>query len=316
MIEKIILADPRSFCPGVKRIVNIVELVAKKYSGKPIFLNHEAVHNKHVTDKFNKMEILIEEDPEKLPQNAVYILSAHGSSPSFKERVQARKDVTMIDAACPLVSKVHLEVNRYAALDYTIIYVGHKGHAEAEAVMSIRPDRTVFVNAKGTDDAKSIQIPNPNSDKLICLTQTTLSVDESKEIMDILKKRFPSLTFPPAGDICLATTNRQAAVKALAKQSDMVLVIGSKNSSNSKRLAETAAMQGVAAYLVDDVTEINKEWLKDKNAVGITAGASAPEHLVQEVVEFFKNNFNGQLKVETLKVTEENANFALPKELM
>jgi 4-hydroxy-3-methylbut-2-enyl diphosphate reductase len=311
MVEKIILVEPRSFCPGVQRILNIIDLVAKRYPDRPKLLNHEAVHNKHVTDSLKNMGIAIEEDPEKLPAGAVFILSAHGSSPEFQRRARAR-DITVIDGTCPLVAKVHLEANRYADLGYTILYIGHKGHPEAEVAVGIRPEKTVFIH--NVDDAKNINVSS--SGKLICLSQTTLSIDDCKAITDALKGRFPNIEFPPAGDICLATTNRQAAVKKLAEQADLVFVVGSKNSSNSNRLAEAASKKGIAAYLIDDASEIRREWLDGKNRIGITAGASAPEYLVQGVVQFLKDGNGGKpLEVETLKVVEENARFALPKEL-
>jgi len=320
MIEKVILVRPRGFCAGVERAIKIVEDCLQIF-GKPVYVKHEIVHNKHVVDSLTKKGAITVNTVEEIPQNATAVFSAHGSPPQDFEKAR-QKNIRLIDATCPLVSKVHLEVHRYANQGYTILYIGHKGHVEADGVCAELPGKLhlietikdieeIRMNKEEEDDKEKNQ--NNDNKKGVYLTQTTLSVDETKEIIAALKKRFPNIKEPPSEDICYATTNRQAAIKELAKNVDVIFVIGSKNSSNSRRLAETAQKTGKTAFLIDDVNGIKKEMFKDAKIIGLSAGASVPEYLVQQAVEYFVNL---GAKKEELNVLNEVMTFKEPLELI
>lgn len=306
MVEKVLLIFPRGFCAGVERAIDVVE-EALKIFGKPVYVKHEIVHNKTVCNELREKGAIFVEEVSEIPDKSVCVFSAHGIAPIVREQAREKK-LSTIDATCPLVTKVHLEVARYAREGKEIIYIGHKGHPEAVGVLGIRPDITYLVDS--TEDVESLKVQDP--EKLVFLTQTTLSVDECKARIQALRNKFPKIESPPADDICYATTNRQAAIKMAAKQCDLILVVGSKNSSNSNRLVETARNQGVEAHLIDYASEIEDSWIEGKKAVGISAGASAPEKLVQEVAKYFEEK--GAVK-ETLKVMEEKMKFVMPREL-
>ncbi len=305
-VERVLLIRPRGFCAGVDRAINTVE-EALRIFGAPVYVKHEIVHNKTVCDELRAKGAIFVEEISEIPNNSICIFSAHGIAPHVREEAKAR-GLSTIDATCPLVTKIHIEVERFAREGKEIIYIGHKGHPEAIGVMGIRPDITRIVDSP--EEAMTIGVKDPG--KLVYLTQTTLSVDECKGIITALKERFPSIKSPPSDDICYATTNRQAAIKQAAKSCDMILVVGSKNSSNSNRLVDTARMLGIDAYLVDNVDEIQQEWLEGKKSIGISAGASAPEHLVQEIASYFKEK---GATMENLDVIQENMKFTMPYEL-
>lgn len=305
-IERVILIRPRGFCAGVDRAINTVDEAIRIF-GTPIYVKHEIVHNKLVCDDLRSKGAIFVEEISEVPEGSICIFSAHGIAPEVREEAIARK-LTTIDATCPLVTKIHIEVGRFAREEKEIIYIGHKGHPEAIGVMGIRPDITQIVETP--EDVENVVVKDP--EKLVYLTQTTLSVDECKAVIQALKSKFPAIKSPPSDDICYATTNRQAAIKQAAKQCDLILVVGSKNSSNSNRLVDSSKMLGVEAHLIDTVNEISPEWLSGKKRVGVTAGASAPEHLVQEIAEYFKSN---GATVEDLEVMKENMKFTMPYEL-
>jgi 4-hydroxy-3-methylbut-2-enyl diphosphate reductase len=305
-IEKVLLIRPRGFCAGVERAVQTVEEALKMF-GKPIYVKHEIVHNKIVCDDLRSRGVVFIEDINEVPDGSLCIFSAHGISPQIREQAKKRKLLT-VDATCPLVTKIHLEVEKFAREGSEIAYIGHRGHPEVVGVMGIKPDITKIVD--NLEDVEALVVKDP--EKLVYLTQTTLSVDECKEIIAALKKRFPNIKRPPKEDICYATTNRQAAIKEAAKVCDIILVVGSKNSSNSNRLVEAAKNNGVDAYLIDTLDDIKHEWLPGKKTLGISAGASAPEHLIEEIANHFKNN--GAL-IEELNVIDEKMKFTLPYEL-
>ena len=306
-LEKIYLASPRGFCPGVRRAVEIVNLVLKKH-GPPIYVRHPIVHNHHVVSYFEKKGVIFVEDLKEVPNKAVIIFSAHGSPPNLYQEAK-NKNLHVYDAVCPLVMKVHLEAKKYQKEGYHILYIGHKNHAEVIGVIGEVSSNSISL-ISSLSEAKKIK--PPETEKLIVLSQTTLSLDDTKEIVDCLKKRFPRLILPPSSDICLATQNRQNAVKELAKKVDLILVVGSKTSSNSNRLKEVAEKSGVPAYLIDDKSEIEIKWFDNVKRVGITAGASAPEDIIQEVIKYLlvKN-----VKVEEIEVNKEKVNFPLPEEI-
>ncbi len=305
-IEKVLLIRPRGFCAGVDRAINTVE-EALRIFGAPIYVKHEIVHNKTVCDELRAKGAIFVEEVSEIPEGSICIFSAHGIAPEVREQAKARK-LSAIDATCPLVTKIHIEVERFARDGKEIIYIGHRGHPEAVGVMGIRPDITQIVETP--EEAERANVKNPEN--LVYLTQTTLSVDECKEVISALKKRFPAIKAPPSDDICYATTNRQAAIKQAAKKCDIILVVGSKNSSNSNRLVDTVRMLGVDAYLIDNMDEIKTEWLNGKKILGISAGASAPEHIVQEMASHFKAN---GAQIENLDVINENMKFTMPYEL-
>jgi len=299
---KVLLAAPRGYCAGVERAVEAVERALQTH-GPPVYVRKQIVHNAHVVRNLeNKGAVFVDEETE-VPEGAVVVLSAHGVAPEVPQRAAARR-LTVLDATCPLVTKVHLEARRFAAKDRTIVLIGHAGHEEVVGTTGQAPDRTVLV--QDVAEARSLRVVDP--DNLAYLTQTTLSVDETNEIVEALRDRFPSIEGPPREDICYATQNRQDAVKELASRADVVLVLGSDNSSNSKRLAEVAREQGTPAHLVDDETEVDPAWLDGADVVGITSGASAPEWLVDRMLSWLASR--GANEVEELRLTEEHVRFS------
>jgi 4-hydroxy-3-methylbut-2-enyl diphosphate reductase len=308
MIEKVVLVQPRGFCAGVARAVQTVKDCLEIF-GTPVYVKHQIVHNKNVVEDLEKRGAITVESVDEIPNGAVAVFSAHGSPPEHYEAAKNR-GVNLIDATCPLVTKVHLEVHRYLKQGYQLVYVGHKGHIEGEGV--IAEAHKYGVEIPLVDSVSEVEALVVAHQKLAYLTQTTLSVEETENIIQALKKKFPSITAPPISDICYATTNRQKAIKILAKQVDVVFVIGSKNSSNSTRLMETARNEGVDAYLIDGIEDIEVSWTQGKTSVGISAGASAPENVVQEVVDYFKKQ---GATVERLEAVKEDMHFSEPIEL-
>ena len=303
MSEKtIILANPRGFCAGVDRAISIVERALEEF-GAPIYVRHEVVHNKFVVDNLREKGAVFIENLSEVPAGATLIYSAHGVSKAVQEEAKAR-GFRVFDATCPLVTKVHKEVARLDAQDCEIIMIGHKGHVEVEGTMGQLPPGKMFL-------VETVEVRNP--DKLAYVSQTTLSVDETKDIIAALNARFPNIRNPHKEDICYATTNRQKAVKELAEECDLVIVVGSPNSSNSNRLREVAALRGVDAYMVDNAGYLRREWFEGKNKVGVTAGASAPEVLVKEVLQTIQEW--GHETIREGEGAEESIVFVLPKEL-
>ena len=309
MSEKtIILANPRGFCAGVDRAISIVERALEEF-GAPIYVRHEVVHNKFVVDNLREKGAVFIENLSEVPAGATLIYSAHGVSKAVQEEAKAR-GFRVFDATCPLVTKVHKEVARLDAQDCEIIMIGHKGHVEVEGTMGQLPPGKMFL-VETVEDVARLEVRNP--DKLAYVSQTTLSVDETKDIIAALNARFPNIRNPHKEDICYATTNRQKAVKELAEECDLVIVVGSPNSSNSNRLREVAALRGVDAYMVDNAGYLRREWFEGKNKVGVTAGASAPEVLVEAVIAQLRDwGING---IEQGSGEDENIVFVLPKEL-
>jgi 4-hydroxy-3-methylbut-2-enyl diphosphate reductase len=304
--EKILLAAPRGYCAGVDRAVQSVERALEAY-GAPVYVRKEIVHNKHVVEQLRDAgAIFVDELNDSIPEGAVTVFSAHGVAPSVHAEAAERKLQT-IDATCPLVTKVHREAVKFAEEGYTIILIGHDGHEEVEGTMGEAPDSIVLVETVADVDALEVDDP----EKLAFISQTTLSVDETSIIIDRLRERFPAIISPRTDDICYATTNRQAAVKQLAPLCELVLVIGSKNSSNSNRLVEVAREHGADSYLIDNETQVQGEWLDGVKTLGITSGASAPEELVQRLVDLFRDA--GTADVEEFTVVEEDVRFMLPK---
>ena len=309
MSEKtIILANPRGFCAGVDRAISIVERALEEF-GAPIYVRHEVVHNKVVVDNLREKGAVFIENLSEVPAGATLIYSAHGVSKAVQEEAKAR-GFRVFDATCPLVTKVHKEVARLDAQDCEIIMIGHKGHVEVEGTMGQLPPGKMFL-VETVEDVARLEVRNP--DKLAYVSQTTLSVDETKDIIAALNARFPSIRNPHKEDICYATTNRQKAVKELAEECDLVIVVGSPNSSNSNRLREVAALRGVDAYMVDNAGYLRREWFEGKNKVGVTAGASAPEVLVKEVLQTIQEW--GHETIREGEGVEESIVFVLPKEL-
>lgn len=306
--KTIMLANPRGFCAGVDRAISIVERALEEF-GAPIYVRHEVVHNKFVVDNLREKGAVFIEDLADVPPGATLIYSAHGVSKAVQNEA-AERGFRVFDATCPLVTKVHKEVARLDAQGYQIIMIGHKGHPEVEGTMGQLPPGHMLL-VETVEDVASLEVAD--ADKLSHVSQTTLSVDETKDIIDALKARFPNIRSPHKEDICYATTNRQEAVKALAQDCDVVVVVGSPNSSNSNRLREVAALRGVDAYMVDNASYLKPEWFEGKRKVGITAGASAPEVLVQEVVA--KIDGWGFHTVREGEGVEENIIFVLPKDL-
>ena len=301
---KVILAQPRGFCAGVERAIEIVEMALDKF-GPPIYVRHEIVHNPHVVKRLAAKGVIFVEETDEVPTGAVTIFSAHGVAEKIENHARER-GLQVIDATCPLVSKVHTEGQRYAKHDNEIILIGHEGHPEIEGTLGRIPGVVHLVSE--TEDVAKLQVKNP--DKLAYITQTTLSVDDTRNTIDALKARFPNIVGPATKDICYATQNRQAAVRELAKHVDVVLVIGAHNSSNSNRLRERAEEEGVPAYLIEDASHLKSEWVTGKARVGITAGASAPEDLVQELIERLRQI--EPVEVSLLPGEEENVHFRLP----
>ena len=307
---KILLANPRGFCAGVERAIAIVERALEKF-GAPIYVRHEVVHNRYVVDGLKDKGAVFVEDLDEVPDGATVVFSAHGVPQSV--RIEAEKrGLKVFDATCPLVTKVHLEVARLHKQGYEIVMIGHKGHPEVEGTMGQATGRMYLVENVG--DVATLDVGTGGTAPLAYVTQTTLSVDDARVIVHALTDRFPKIVGPRKDDICYATQNRQDAVKAMAGKVDVVIVVGSKNSSNSNRLREVAAIGGIPAYLVDGADKIDAAWLGANARVGVTAGASAPEVLVNGVVDRLRTLGAGS--VETLEGTAENVNFPLPKELL
>ena len=303
--ETILLASPRGYCAGVDRAVQTVERALDLY-GAPVYVRKEIVHNKHVVDELRDRGAIFVETETEVPEGATVVFSAHGVAPSVHVGA-AERQLRTIDATCPLVTKVHVEAKKFAAQGYTIVLIGHAGHEEVEGTMGEAPDQIVLVQ----DEAEVDQLEVADPAKIAYISQTTLSVDETRAIILRLRERFPRIVGPRTDDICYATTNRQTAVKQLARESDLVLVVGSRNSSNSNRLVEVAREYGAASYLIDNQTEVADEWLDGVRVLGITSGASAPEGLVSELVERFRRR--GSVDVRELEVVSEDVRFMLPK---
>ena len=306
---RILLASPRGFCAGVDRAIEIVEL-ALQQAERPVFVRHEIVHNRHVVEGLRAKGATFIEDPEDAPEGAVLIYSAHGVSPAVRARADAKR-LSTIDATCPLVTKVHNEVRRLVALGYEIVMIGHAGHVEVEGTMGQAPGAMYLVET--VEDALKLEVRNPA--RLGCVTQTTLSVDDTREVQQALAARFPEIVLPKRDDICYATQNRQDAVKLLAEQADLVLVVGAPVSSNSNRLVEVAARRGVPAHLIQDASDIDPAWLEGARCVGITAGASTPDVLVQGVIDALRARAGGDFRLDSLPEVDEGVQFKLPREL-
>jgi 4-hydroxy-3-methylbut-2-en-1-yl diphosphate reductase len=304
-VERVLLAAPRGYCAGVDRAVETVERALERY-GPPVYVRKEIVHNKHVVEALRARGAIFVESETEIPEGSVTVFSAHGVAPAVYENARALRLQT-IDATCPLVTKVHVEARRFAAAGYTIVLVGHDGHDEVEGTMGEAPDQIVLVQSEQDVDALEL----PDEEHVAYITQTTLSVDETRGIVERLRDRFPAIVGPRTDDICYATTNRQAAVRKLAHECDLVLVIGSRNSSNSVRLVEVANDLGTRAHLIDNASELEESWLEGVHTVGISSGASAPESLVQELVERFRER--GVSDFSEVEVTREDVRFMLPK---
>ncbi len=305
MPEKLLLAAPRGYCAGVDRAVQTVERALELY-GAPVYVRKEIVHNKFVVEQLRERGAVFVESETDVPEGATVVFSAHGVAPSVHANARERRLET-IDATCPLVTKVHVEAKKFAADGYTIVLIGHAGHEEVEGTMGEAPEHIVLVESE--EDVDRLDVADPS--RVAYISQTTLSVDETRSIINRLRQRFPAIVGPRTDDICYATTNRQAAVKQLAEQCDLVLVIGSRNSSNSNRLVEVAREHGADSHLIDNESEVRDEWLEGKRVVGITSGASAPESLVQRLVELFRAR--GTTDVQELEVVKEDVRFMLPK---
>lgn len=302
---KILLANPRGFCAGVNMAIECVEQAIKIF-GAPLYVYHEIVHNRHVVERFVKSGVVFVEGVEDVPDGAVVVFSAHGISPQVRLAAKTR-GCTMIDATCPLVTKVHMEAIRYAKRGYRILLVGHAGHDEVVGTVGEAPDAITVIESP--EDVEQLSF-RPGED-LVYLTQTTLSVDDADVIISAIRKKYPDVKAPPSEDICYATTNRQHAVRTLASQVDLVLVVGSQNSSNSLRLTEISENSGTPAYLVDDKNGIKREWISGADAVLVTAGASAPEYLVREIVDSLVAQYGGKVE-EAGMVEDEGMHFELP----
>lgn len=304
---KIILASPRGFCAGVNMAIESLDLAIQRF-GTPVYVYHEIVHNKYVVETFRGKGAIFVDHPDQVPEGALLLYSAHGVSPEIRQAARSRRLKT-IDATCPLVTKVHLEAIRYANMGYTIILIGHEGHDEVIGTMGEAPRAIVLVET--TDDVDRLQVADET--RLAYLTQTTLSVDDANRIIARLRQRFPKIHNPPKEDICYATQNRQEAVKLLANEADVVLVLGSQNSSNSQRLAELGRESGVRAHLIDGASDIDLTWFQGHETVLVTAGASAPERVVEDCLAFLCQHFGAT--VEPRVVRREEVHFPLPKEL-
>ncbi len=304
--EKLLLAAPRGYCAGVDRAVQTVERALELY-GPPVYVRKEIVHNKHVVAQLRERgAVFVEELDDEIPEGAMTVFSAHGVSPAVHAEAE-RRSLRTIDATCPLVTKVHREALKFAADGYTIVLIGHAGHEEVEGTMGEAPDRIVLVETE--EDVDRLEVEDP--ERVAYVSQTTLSVDETRAVIARLRERFPSITGPRTDDICYATTNRQAAVKQMAIECDLVLVIGSRNSSNSNRLVDVARAAGADSHLIDNETQVQEDWLEGARVVGITSGASAPEELVQRLVDFFRAR--GTADVSEFEVLREDVRFMLPK---
>ena len=307
-LQEIVLAGPRGFCAGVERAIEIVEQ-ALDVVGVPIYVRREIVHNRHVVEELREKGAIFVDELDEVPSGATVIFSAHGVSPAVREAA-SRRGLRVIDATCPLVTKVHMEAIRYARDGYTIVLVGHEDHDEVIGTTGEAPARIVVIDS--VEAAERLEVADPA--KIAYLTQTTLSVDDTRAVIDVLRRRFPEITGPSRDDICYATQNRQAAVKRLAEEVDLVLVLGAANSSNAARLREVAEALGTPARLINDVRDVQPEWLIGVRRVGVTAGASTPEFLVRELVQFLESS--GTPTSRELRVVEEDVRFGLPHELL
>ena len=305
--RRVLLASPRGYCAGVDRAVQAVEQ-ALDLHGPPVYVRKEIVHNKHVVAELRERGAIFVDEETEVPEGEVVVFSAHGVAPTVHANAKAR-GLRTIDATCPLVTKVHVEARRFAEQGYTIVLVGHEGHEEVEGTTGEAPDNIVLVQTVADVDRLEVRDPS----RVAYITQTTLSVDETAAIVARLRERFPAIVGPKSDDICYATTNRQIAVKELARECDLVLVIGSVNSSNSNRLVEVAREIGAASHLIDNASQIREEWLDGVETVGITSGASAPESLVEELIGAFRER--GAEEVSELRTVEEDVRFMLPKEI-
>lgn len=309
-MEKILLAAPRGFCAGVAYAIEVVDLALKAY-GTPLYVRHAIVHNEWVVQSFERRGVIFVEDVNEIPEGMPVVFSAHGVSPQIRETAEQRK-LRVIDATCPLVTKVHNEARHYARKGYYMIYIGHVGHVEAEGTMGEAPERMILV--ENPEDAEKLEIPE-HWDKLAILTQTTLSVEEVQETMAVLHRRFPQIETPKKEDICYATTNRQSAVKQMANACDLLLVVGSQTSSNSNRLREVGEALGAEAHLIMSPEEVRPEWRTDYRIVGVTSGASTPEHLVQSIIgELLKEQ--PDVPVEVVEAVEEDVHFMPHRDLI
>jgi len=306
-VKQVVIAEPRGFCAGVEMAIETVERALKKY-GAPVYVFHEIVHNRHVVEEFTRRGVVFVQSIDEVPAGGRLVFSAHGVAPEVWRKARARGLEVVIDATCPLVEKVHREVKRFADKGYWIVLVGHEAHDEIVGTSGEAPARIKIVESVA--DAEKLAIADP--DRVAVLTQTTLSVDDTREIIAALKRRFPKIVAPAKEDICYATQNRQDAVKQLAREVDLVLVIGSANSENSSQLRKVAASGGVPAYLINDIRALDPQWLEGVERVGITAGASAPDRLVQEAADFFQRHGAAVTKT---GFVEENIHFALPAEI-
>src|SRR5215469_10364470 len=305
--RKIFLLKPRGFCAGVVRAIDVVKIALDLY-GPPVYVRKEIVHNKHVVDELRSAGAIFVEELDEVPPGARAIFSAHGVAPSVRRQAKERQ-LAVIDATCPLVTKVHLEAVKFAREGYSIVLIGHKDHDEVIGTLGEVPDRSYLVET--VEDVDRLNLSDPA--RVRYLTQTTLSLDETREIINRLRECFPQIQGPPAQDICYATENRQMAVKAISEAIELLLVVGSQNSSNSKRLVEVGTNFGIRSYLVNDCGDVDLTWLAGVRNVGVTAGASAPEHLVQELIEFLGDQ--GFRQMEEIEMVDEDVRFSLPAEL-
>jgi 4-hydroxy-3-methylbut-2-enyl diphosphate reductase len=305
--RRVLLAAPRGYCAGVDRAVVTVERALERY-GPPVYVRKEIVHNKHVVAQLTKRGAIFVDQETEVPEGKLVVFSAHGVAPSVHENAERRR-LRTIDATCPLVTKVHVEARKFAAEGYTIVLIGHEGHEEVEGTTGEAPDSIVLVQTEA--DVDELEVDDP--DRVAFITQTTLSVDETTAIIERLKQKFPNITGPKTDDICYATTNRQLAVKQLARECDLVLVIGSTNSSNSNRLVEVAREHGADSHLIDNSLQVEESWLDGVETIGITSGASAPEELVAQLVDFFRER--GAEDVSELRTVDEDVRFMLPGEI-
>jgi 4-hydroxy-3-methylbut-2-enyl diphosphate reductase len=305
--SRVLLAAPRGYCAGVDRAVQTVEH-ALDLHGAPVYVRKEIVHNKHVVAQLTERGAIFVEEETEVPEGALVVFSAHGVSPAVHAN-SAKRNLRTIDATCPLVTKVHVEARKFAEEGFTIIMIGHEGHEEVEGTTGEAPDSIVLVET--IEDVDNLVVDDP--DRVAFITQTTLSVDETAGVIARLRERFPSITSPKSDDICYATTNRQLAVKQLASECDLVLVVGSKNSSNSNRLVDVTRDLGTPSYLIDKASEVNEEWLEGVETLGITSGASAPEELVTELVDLFRDR--GTTDISELRAIDESVRFMLPKQI-
>jgi 4-hydroxy-3-methylbut-2-enyl diphosphate reductase len=306
---RVLMASPRGFCAGVDRAIDIVEIALKQF-GKPVYVRHEIVHNRHVVEDLRAKGAVFVDDLAEVPRGARLIYSAHGVSPAVRAEA-AKRDLHVIDATCPLVTKVHVEAGRMLKSDLDVVLIGHAGHVEVEGTLGHGGDRMQLVQT--VEDVQAMEVRDPN--QLGCVTQTTLSVDDTREIMDALKDRFPSIALPRKDDICYATQNRQDAVKKLTQEAGVVIVVGAPTSSNSNRLVELAEKLGARSYLVESADQVDPAWVEGVSCVGLTAGASAPEVLVTSVVERLEQLADGDFSVDSLPLVDESVVFQLPAEL-